>query len=221
MGFKDFHCEMFEISFRLASEEIDIAKLLEALRISDEEATPDEDGDIVILRTFGSREPSTDYHGHLRVVLAKDNDSSVELRYHSDTIEIQNEEPPYIEDAGRWLAHFVSKEDAKGRINAAYSFGKSFVTNISLPFPLATSEKALTGASVTGISIQFPDEAPVDLGILQRASEQIYVSIFSTSNVRLREFDLLAELRRLAVTVDSLVRMQEPVDEVRSAEQTK
>jgi len=212
MGIKDFHCEMLELAIQLAPEQIDGPKLLEALRNKEESDSDDEteDEDVTILRTFGNRDPATDYHGHFTITLAKEGKSRIELRYHADSLEIEDERPPYIEDAAAWLSEFIAEEQVSGRLNVAYNFDKSFAPTIALPFPLATSEKALAGASVRGISIQFPDKDPLDIAIVSRSPEATYISIFATVNVRLKEFDVLTELKRLVPSMDSLVRRQEP-----------
>jgi hypothetical protein len=212
MGIKDFHCEMLELNLRLGPEEIDGSKLLAALRVKEEEPVLDEeeDGDVTIVRTFGNRNPDTDYHGHLTITLAKEGKSRVELRYHADSIEIEDEKSPYIEDVAAWLSEFITGEEVSCRLNVAYTFDNSFAPTIALPFPLATSEKALTGASVRGVSIQFPDHDPLDVAIVSRAPEATYISIFATPTVRLKEFDVLTELKRLTPSMDSLIRRQEP-----------
>jgi hypothetical protein len=215
MGIKDFHCEMLELTLRLGPEQIDGSKLLEVLRgkeeLDEEEAgDEDEDGDMTVVRTLGHREPSTDYHGHLTITLAKEGKSRIELRYHAETLEIEDEKPPFIEDVAAWLSEFIAREEISGRLNVAYTFDKSYAPTIALPFPLATSEKALAGASVRGISIQFPDKHPLDVAIVSSSPEATYISIFAVTNVRLKEFDVLTELRRLIPLMDSLIRRQEP-----------
>ena len=219
VGMKDFHCEMFELFFQFTPEEISETAFLEAFGIADRDEAADEDGDVFITRTFGRREKTSDYHGHLSALFKKGGKSSITLRYHESGVDIEDEKPPHIEDCAQWLAGFFRNEEIETRINAAFTFDKSFEPTIALPFPLATSEKALLGSSVTGVSIQFPKKGQLDLAIVQRTGDEIFVSIFATSNIRLRDFDLFAELKKLSVSTNSLVKKQEPSEEAESAQQ--
>lgn len=200
---------MFELSFRFKPEDLDEPALLKAVGIEDKAAAADPDGDVTVARTLGHREQETDYHGHIRIAFQKDGTGNITLRYHADRVDIKDEQPPYVEDFSQWLADFFKQEEMEGRINASYTFDNSFAPTIALPFPLATSEKALTGASVNGVSIRFPEKHPLDLAIVQRSEGETYTSVYAQFIVNLRSFDLSAELRRLAVLLDSVVRKVE------------
>jgi hypothetical protein len=216
MGMKDFHCDTFELSFRFTSEEIELENFLKAVGLENREEAADEDGDILITNTFGRQEKTTDYHGHIRVTLNKENNGRVILRYHESGLDIEDEEPPHAEDFANWLADFFKNEECKSRVTASYAFDNSYEPTITLPFPVATSEKALAGSSVLGVSIQFPEKHPLDIGVVQRGENVTLVTVLFTSEIRLRDFNLLTELERLEAHIDSLVRKQEPSDETGS-----
>ena len=210
---EDFHCDMFELSFQFAPEEINRDAFLKALGFGDNEVSEDEDGNIFVVRTFGHREETSDYHAQLRVVLKKEKKSRVELRYHASKLDIKDEKPPYVEDCAQWIAEFFKSETVKARISAAFVFDKSYAPTITLPFPLAASEKALTGSLVTGISIQPQKQEPLELAIIQRSGDETFVSTFATSKVNLQSFDLSAELKRFSGFVGSLVKKLESSEE--------
>jgi hypothetical protein len=220
MGMKDFHCETFELSFRFTWEETELDSFLKAVGIENREEAADEDGDILITNTFGRREKTTDYHGHIRVIIDKENKGRVTLRYHESALDIEDEEPPNVEDVANWLADFFKDEECKPRVTANYVFDSSYAPTITLPFPVAASEKALAGSSVLGVSIQLPEKHPLDMAVVQRGENVTLVTVLKfTSEIKLRDFNLLTELEHLETHLDSLVRKQEPSDETGSAQQ--
>jgi hypothetical protein len=219
MGMKDFHCETFELSFRFTSEEIELDKFLKAVGIEDREEAADEDGEIFIRNTFGRQDQTTDYHGHVRIVIDKEDSGRVTFRYHADGLDIENEEPPHAEDFANWFADFFKKEEFKPRLNASYTFDNSYAPTITLPFPVAASEKALSGSSVIGVSIQLPKKHLFDMAIVQLIGDETVLSVLYKSEIRLKDFKLLTELERLETHLDSLIRRQEPSDETGSAQQ--
>lgn len=213
MSMKDFHCEMFDLVFRFSLEEIDQDALLKALGIKDKDEYTDEDGDMVIPRSFGSREKTSNYHAHLRVILFKDGRGRIDIHYHDTAVEMEDEKPPSSEDVAQWLGGFFKSDTMKALITAAYTFDKSFAPTIALPFPFATSEKMLAGSTVTGLSIQLAKEAPLDVVTVQRSGDETFIFIYSTSEIRLKDFDLIEELERLYGPVSSLIRKQESGEE--------
>jgi hypothetical protein len=84
------------------------------------------------------------------------------------------------------------------RIDIAYEFDKSFAPVISLPFPLVASSKALSGLKVTGLSLDYPEDHPVDDVILQvQGDTGPYLFAQITTLLRLGEFELSQELAKL------------------------
>jgi len=155
---KQFHCEMLELSFRFSSEDMDQDAFLKAAEINREEYT-DEDGDFATAVSFGAHEPETDYHVHMRIRFFKNGQNKIEISYHDSRAEgMEDVRPPYAEDCARWVGGFLKVDKVTARISAGYTFDKSFSPVISLPFPLISSEKALAGSLITGLSILFPRE---------------------------------------------------------------
>ena len=216
---KDFHCEVLELSFRITPEEIDEDRFLKAIGIENRDEAADEEGDVLISKTFGRRETTTDYHGHMSGLITKEGKGRIDLSYHEAGVDIKDEGPPYVEEAAQWLADCFRKEEVKTRTTASFTFDSSYAPTIALPFPLATSEKALAGSKVVGVSIQFPEKEQLDFAVVQLTKDETFISIVATSEIRLKDFDLFAELERLNVLLDSLVRRREPSDETESAGQ--
>jgi hypothetical protein len=204
---EDFHCEMLELSLRFSSEDMDQTAFLKAAGIENREEYTDEDGDFATAVSFGAREQSTDYHAHMRVRFFKEGEHRIEISYHDSRGEaIEDVKPPYAEDCAQWVGGFFKGDKVAVRISAAYTFDKSFSPVVSLPFPLTSSEKALAGSLVTGLSILFPKEIP-ESAVIQMGSDDDTMVFFNTkAELNLKEFDLLGELKRLAVSVNSLVK---------------
>lgn len=205
-----FHCEMLELSLRFSSDDMDQNAFLKAAAVENREEYTNEDGDFVMALTFNEHEESTDYHAHMRVRFFKDGQNMIDLRYHQSKPRATDEKPPYAEDCAQWLGRFFKVDKVTVRISAAYTFDKSFSPVLSLPFPLISSEKALAGSLVTGLSILFPKETPESV-VIQAGSDDDDTTLFfnTKSEVKLKEFDLLGELARLSVSVNSLVKNQE------------
>lgn len=208
-----FHCEMLELSLRFSSEDMDQDAFLKAAGIDNREELTDEDGDFLAAVTFQGHEQGTDYHAHMRVLFFKDDrNHMIDLRYHQSPPKPTDEEPPYAENCARWLGDFFKVDKVTARISASYTF-KSFSPVISLPFPLISSEKALAGSLVTGLSIVFPREV-TESAVIQAGSGDDTTVFFNTrSELNLKEFDLFSELARLSSSVHSLVKQRDNDDD--------
>jgi hypothetical protein len=206
-----FHCEMLELSLRFSSDDMDQDAFLKAVEVDNREELTDEDGNFAMALTFNEHEQNTDYHAHSRVRFFKDGQNMIDLRYHQSAPRATDEKPPYAESCARWLGSFFKVDKVTARISASYTFDKSFSPVVSLPFPLISSEKALTGSLVTGLSILFPKEEGAEMVIIQAGGDNDDTSLFfnTKSEVNLKEFNLLDELARLSVSVSALVRKQE------------
>jgi hypothetical protein len=205
----DFHCETLEMSLSFSTEDIDQDSFLKAAGVEDRKEYTDSDGDFAMDLTFGAREESTDYHGHMRIRFFSDGNNRIRISYHDSKAEaIEDVQPPYIEDCMQWLGAFFKADTIRARISVTYTFDESFSPVVSLPFPLVSSEKVLAGSLVTGLSILLPKEQ-TESAIIQMTPEGGAMVFFTTlHDVELEKFDLLTELERLSASVDSLIRKQ-------------
>jgi hypothetical protein len=205
---ESFHCEMLELSFRGSSDDMDQDAFLKAAGIDDKEEYTDEDGDFAMGATFNEHEESTDYHAHLRVRFFKDGRTMIDLKYHQSLPKPTDEEPPYAENCAQWLGGFFKEDEVTVRISASYKFDQSFSPVVGLPFPLISTEKALAGSIVTGLSILFPKEEGAETVVIQAGGDGDHTSLFfnTKSELSLKEFNLIDELARLSVSVSSFMR---------------
>lgn len=203
-----FHCEMFEMSLRLPEGSIDRDAFFEAADVQDKEEFTDEDGDFLLPLTFNDHAPNIDYHVHMRVLFFKDGRNKIDIKYHQSKPRGTEENPPYAEECARWFGSFLKVDSPTARISAGYLFDKSFSPVVSLPFPLISSEKALAGSLVTGLSILFPKATPESV-IIQTDNGDTSLFFSTKSEVNLKEFDLITELEKLSSRVNSLLKKQE------------
>lgn len=203
-----FHCETLELSFRFSSDDMDQDAFLKATGIDNKEEHVDTDGDFAMAATFNEHEETTDYHAHLSVRFFKDGRTMIDLKYHQSKPRPTDEEPPYAENCAQWLGGFFKKDGITARISASYKFDKSFSPVVGLPFPLISTEKALVGSIVTGLSILFPKEEGAETVIIQAGGDGDHTSLFfnAKSELNLKEFNLIDELARLSVSVSSFMK---------------
>jgi len=214
MKMLDFHCEMLELSVRFSSEEFDEPAFLKAAEVDEKEKYIDEDGDFVMNLSFGTRDESSDYHAHMLILIMRNGKHRIDIRYHDSRIEESNDGAPYAEDCAPWIGSFFKTEKQVARIAAGYEFDSSFSPVISLPFPLVSSEKILAGSLITGLSILFPKESGAE-NIIIEAGEDGTTGIFlkTRSELKLKEFNLNEELKRLSISVNTLITKQKTINE--------
>lgn len=72
---------MLELSIRLSPEDIEQDAFIEAAGIKNREEYTDEDGEFYAAFTFSPGEETTDYHAHMRVILPKEGEARIEIRF--------------------------------------------------------------------------------------------------------------------------------------------
>jgi hypothetical protein len=210
MKMLDFHCEMLELSVPFSSEDFDEPAFLKAVGVDQKEEYIDEDGDFVMNMSFDTHDESSDYHAHMMVLLFKNGKNRIDIRYHDSRMEASNGEPPYAEDCAEWIGGFFKVDQLMARIAAGYEFDKTFSPVISLPFPLVSTEKSLAGSLITGLSILFPKEKSPENVIIEAGSDgTTFVFLKTRSELRLKQFDLSEQLKKLSDSVNSLITKQQ------------
>lgn len=194
----DFHCQVVELSFQVKPEEIDRAAFLG--RYGKEDA--EEIG--LIINSKEGEAP----HSHIHVRFRSEDRVHVGITYHNsegDTEE-NDDTPPHMEDCVPWFAQFIKRDTVTLGISAFYLFGKTFAPRVRLPVPLESAEEALAGCNVVGLSLQFPDGAPLEHAIVQLGTGSVAVSVVTHKKAALKEFDFYAQLKELESPVMSLVK---------------
>lgn len=207
----DFHCNMFELNFEFAREALDEPAFLKAIEELEADEYADDGENIEVTLSFGSRSQPPKPHAHLTVKLNKEGKGNGELRFHNSTMENINERLPLIEDCTRWFGEFFKNDTVTAHQVIVYIFDESFERTINLPFPLVTSEKALAGSLVMGIAILLPEEQLVETATMQATPKGGTYLFFTTTKreMKLKDFNLSAELERLSPSVDTFVKRQD------------
>jgi len=214
----DFHCDMLELSLRVATDEINQDALIQALGIEENERKEfiDEDGDFSAGVNIGGRDETTDYHVHLRVLLVKEGKSRISFSYHNTKLKLDGDEPPHAEEVAQWIAGFLKSDKVTAHVHSAYKFDETFAPVIALPFPFATSDKKLAGSLITGVSILIRSkELPAQLAIIQDAEVGTVLALSTEHEISLKEFTLSSELEKLSLAVSSLIKRKEVADDNR------
>lgn len=209
MNMEDFHCDALDVSFDFPTEDFDKARFLDEIGVTHEADHVDADGDLVLRVSLVSKEDPPKYHAHLRVIIFRDGEASVDLDIHQHGHLKVKKKPPYLEEAATWLGQFFKAESYDATVDAAYQFDNSFDTVIPLPFPLVASSKRLAGLKVSGLSLDYPDDFPVESAIIQKTgNDGPYLFINEAlTEFNFKEFDLIQELRNLqSLVVNTLIK---------------
>lgn len=210
MTFTDFYIDSFELRLEFSPVEFDSDAFLKAVAERGTKIETHDGGDTDVGFSFGSLDQSVTHHAHLRVRLKKSGSGRAEISYRSGSLEDEKEQPPYIEDCAEWFGGFVKAEKVLAHIHVNYTFDKSFSPVLPLPFPLVTSEKALAGASVTGVALVLPnDEGLSRTVIIQGGAEETFIFLRMDNNIDLKSFDLFSELKTLSGVINPLIKKQE------------
>lgn len=217
MSFESFFCDFLELRLRFASGEMDVAAFIKAVTERGIKTDADDDGDRDIAFSFGSPEKNAGYHAHLRVFVKADESGRIELSFHRGPLGDKEERPPYVEDCTSWLGGLIKTDKLPTHLHVNYTFGKPYSPVITLPFPLVTSEKALTGALVTGLGLLLPNEGASKTVILQSAGDETYIFLRVDTEIDLKSFKVFSELEKLSGTVNPLVKKQDNINEPKTS----
>ena len=216
MNMEDFYCDRLHVSFTFSAKDFKKAPFLKASGIKDESKLVDEDGDLLLRFSFTSREEPPKEHGHLRIIVFADKTGVAMLDFHKAGSRALKKKPPYLEEAATWLSGFFKPEELPVTITAAYEFDDEFLPVIPLPFPLVATSKDLSGLKVTGISLQYPPDDPIESVIVQidtigrSVTRRPYLFVQKREvPFKLKEFGLYEQLGNLQPFVDTLMRKQE------------
>lgn len=207
MNMEDFHCDTLNMSFNFGADAFDKTGFLKGFDIQDESKLKDEDGDLILRLSLPSKKDIKKQHGHLTVLIRPDTTGRINLDFHRAGTRKVKKEPPYLEDAAKWLSRFFAEKEFTATLALNYEFDKTFEPTIPLPFPLVAESKKLSGLKVSGLSLEYPDESEVATAIIEaQSSTGPWVFLQEVTLVNLETFDVYKELRKLQNTITSLVR---------------
>jgi hypothetical protein len=197
---EDFHCEFLEFEIRVSAEQFDKEAFLEDVKVVFDERK------VTHMWGFGSLEKADKQHAHILADFRHEKRVKFIVTYHSVGLKDEDVRPPYMEDCVQWLGKFFKEEIVSANLTASFRFDKRYAPIIALPFPLLAANKELSGSVITGVSIRLPRILKIRRAILQRIKdEDTGVQIDANLNIKLKEFELKAQLEKLSVPVMMLV----------------
>lgn len=201
MNLKDYSCGYFELSISFSLSEFDKDAFLDDVNPGEDKRNKRRFG-----FTYGSQEHPGEQHAHLMFSFLSDEEGLAVLTYTQSQEEIEDKRPPYMEDCSQWLGRFFKTETLGAEINAAFDFGEDYTPVIVLPFPVMSEHEVLAGASVMGVSLEFPEESNLQYAIIQRADDETWISIKGTTELKTAEMDAYAALKEIFLLANKLVK---------------
>ena len=204
MSLSEFHCELLEVEGKFSATEFN-----EEAFLSDVKSRADVGQSRGFRWSFGSAVRKE--HAHLSVTLPEETEEKKKtgrfrLSYHKSEFEVEDEPPPYMEDCATWLGQFFTIDDLQTETNALFIFEENYEPTLNLPFPLVTENKELSGATVSGLTIEPSVKSRFRRVMIQRTENDILIYCFGKHRINLKTFDVSKELERMSVPVRALIK---------------
>lgn len=199
---QDYSCEFLELSIRLPVGEFDKSAFLEDVK----ETLRDDSIENLYMWSFGSRDNPGKQHAHIAVDLRGEKRVRLTLTYHAVNVDVEDIRPPYLEDLAAWLSGFLRVETTQADARTSFRFGSDYESVIGLPFPLLVPIKELSGTKVIGVALELPISIGLSDVIIQKDKDDTIILASYKSSVKLKEFDLSAELERTSASIKILMK---------------
>lgn len=201
MNLQEYLCGHFELSISFSLSDFDKKALLDDVNPSEDKKNKKR-----FSFTFGSQEHPGEQHAHLLISFLSDEEGTAILSYARSREEIEDKRPPYMEDCSQWFGQFFKTETVEAEVDASFDFGEDYTPVIVLPFPVMSEHEILAGASVMGVSLEFPEESNLHYAIIQRADDETWISIKGTTALNTATMDADAPLKEIFLLANKLVK---------------
>jgi len=203
---KSKFCDDFELGIKFSLDEFDKEAFLEDVKSKELQSA----GKSKAQRErfsflYGSQEHPGEQHAHL-IVSFSDETCNATLSYSRSREEVEDVRPPFMEDCSQWFGRFFKIETIVATIDASFDFGEDYAPVVVLPFPVMSEHEILAGTSITGVSIQFPEESTFDRVIIQRMDDSTWLSVLGIVELKTAAMDAYAALEELFLPVSKLVK---------------
>jgi hypothetical protein len=198
VNLKEYFCDYFELSISFSLSEFDKEAFLNDVKPSEERKR--------FSFVCGSQEHPGEQHAHLIVSFLSDEECLATLSYSQSREEVVDARPPYMEDCSQWFGQFLKTETVVAEIDASFDFSEDYTPVIVLPFPVMSEHEILAGASVMGVSLEFPEESNLQFAIIQHNDGGTWLSIKGTAELKTAAMDANAALEETFLLVNKLVR---------------
>ncbi len=161
-----------------------------------------------------SKEHKSKQHAHVNVeLLPHDNEVRVQLLYTISKADPSVKETHSMEDCARWISRYFKISKVVAFVEAEFRFDKHYIPVVPLPFPLTTNNEELVGCSVTGMALEFPEDADLDSAIIQTYEDTTMLTAWGFMLLTTNRFDLQAAMKKFAKYGKRLMRKVAITDE--------
>lgn len=201
MDLKEFFCGYFELSISFSITEFDKEAFLDDVKPSEDKRNKDQ-----FSFMYGSQEHPGEQHAHLAISFRSDENCLARLSYSRSPEEVEDKRPPFMENFSQWLGQFFKPEMVVAEIDASFDFSDDYTPVIVLPFPVMSEHEILAGASVMGVSLEFPEESNLHYAIIQRADNGTWLSLKGMTEMKTAAMDAHAALKEVFLLANKLVK---------------
>lgn len=146
-------------------------------------------------------------HAHVNVeFVPHNNEVRVQLLYTTSAARPSKNEASSMEDCARWISRYFRISKVIAFVEAGFEFDKHYLPVVPLPFPLTVNDETLAGCTVTGLNLDFPEDADLDSVIIQRVEDSTSVMAWGFILLSTNRFNLQASMKTFAKYGRKLVR---------------
>jgi len=146
-----------------------------------------------------SKEHKEKQHAHVNVeFLPNNNEVRVRLLYTTSEARPSKNEVSSMEDCARWISRYFRISKVVAFVEGGFEFDKHYIPIVPLPFPLTVNDETLAGCTVTGLNLDFPEDADLDSAIFQRLEDSTSVTAWGFMLLATNRFNLQAAMRKFA-----------------------
>jgi len=200
VSIKDFSCELLELEFEFPRENFNKEAFLADVK-AEEKST--------YAWSYGSIKNPNQMHAHVAIRFLNEVKGALRVAFHVSDTEVKDTRPPYMEDCVQWIGSFFRSDEMFAEIHAVFLFDKSYSPLLSIPFPLITESKELSGSMVSGIMIEFPKRTHIRRAVIQKGNEGTIIAVTARRKMKLTAFDLDTELSKIAEPILKIVKKEE------------
>jgi hypothetical protein len=221
MNLKAYFCDYFELEITFSLSEFDKEAFLKDIESKDESKDTKKSKTQAERFSFvyGSQEHPGEQHAHLIVIFSDESCSAMLSYSRSRGEKVEDVRPPFMEDCSQWLGQFFKTETVVATIDASFDFGEHYTPVLVLPFPVMSEHEILAGTSITGVSLEFPEESTLDRVIIQRMDDSTWLSALGIVELKTAAMNAYAAFEEIVLPVNKLVKRTGAQNE-RSGERT-
>lgn len=161
-----------------------------------------------------SKEHKDKQHAHVNVDFLPDDGVRVQLLYTTSKVRSSKNDARSMEDCARWISRYFRISKVVALVEGQFEFDKHYIPLLPLPFPLMMNNETFAGCSVTGLAIEFPEDADLSSAIIQKWDDGTTgVTAWGLMLLATNRFDLQGAMKKFAKYGRKLMRKVATTDE--------